>query len=280
MFVKSILVPVDGRRSNEYVVHGALSLAQKLQAQLSLLHIESDPKQAVLLLGEGISGVLIDDMIARADEENAEFRSQAQAEYQEVLAQFDPAYLDPKPRFINKQGREDIVIAKTGQLTDLLVVAKPSDENRFFTYQCLQSALFETGRPVLMWPDKKLSADFKKIAICWNGSLEGAKAVIGALGFLQKAEQIDVLCANTDKSSDVQTDDLMDYLGLHGISAKRIDFDPKPFGSVGLGLLEKTSDMDLMVMGAYSHSRMRELILGGVTRDILEESNIPVLMSH
>jgi nucleotide-binding universal stress UspA family protein len=121
----------------------------------------------------------------------------------------------------------------------------------------------------------------KSLAVAWNGGVESAHAVYAALPLLQKADRVTVLTAPTQKTDpDVQSG-LVDYLGWHGVNAKAEVVEPGE-RAVGEALLEAANDQscDLLIMGGYGHSRMRELIFGGVTRYALSHAEIAVLITH
>ena len=118
-----------------------------------------------------------------------------------------------------------------------------------------------------------------RICLGWNGSAESASAVLAALPWLQRAQTIRILWSEEYQRRGPPVPDLEQYLAMHRLRADRAMFRPVN-NVVGAGLLVGANefDCDLLVMGAYSHSRLRQLILGGVTRYVLEHSNIPLLM--
>ena len=145
----------------------------------------------------------------------------------------------------------------------------------------LNAALFETGRRVLVAPLLAPTSLGRNIAIAWNGSAEASRAVANAIPFLTRSEAVIILAAETDKTPHSTAGELATYLAWHSIAAEIGDFSPER-PSVGEALLgEATSrGADLLVMGGYSHSRMRQLILGSVTRHVLTAAELPVLMAH
>ena len=144
----------------------------------------------------------------------------------------------------------------------------------------LGSALFDTGRPVLVVPPNPLPTVGRRIAIAWNGSPKASRAVAAALPFLEKAETITILTVPVGKRGS-SGEALASYLGLHGLKATVESVDPQG-KSAGRALLEHAQGrgVDLLVMGAWGHSRIREMILGGATREVLAQTTLPVLMAH
>lgn len=288
MSMKTILAPVDGAKSSGAVLDAAFVLAEEFKAHINVLHVLADPKSAIPLLGEGMSGAMIEDMIDMAEKEGQEQRAKARTFYKESISDrkmvesSQPIDADKVTvQWVEDEGREDEVIAEHGRLNDLILVPKPVKENEIYSTLALNAALFETGRPMLLLPEKSINAFPKSIAICWNGSVEGTRAVAAALPFLKRAESIHIITADTSETNEPVGNDLVTYLAWHGLEATSTFFTPTG-KSAGEALLEESQKQgaEMMVMGGYSHSRMRQLILGGVTRDVIEMASLPVLMGH
>lgn len=140
------------------------------------------------------------------------------------------------------------------------------------------------GRPVLVVPEV---GDFpcigKRIIVAWNASREAARAVTNAIPFLKGAEKVYLMAVQpkAGENENISTEQIVQYLSRHGVGVEVQESNAVEIG-VGNELLSRASDLsaDLLVMGCYGHSRVREWILGGATRTILESMTIPVLMSH
>jgi len=145
----------------------------------------------------------------------------------------------------------------------------------------LHAVLFDSGRPVLISPQAAPATIGTRVCIAWNGTAESAASVLAALPWMQRAEAVRILSAEGYQRRGPAAPDLLSYLHLHGVHPDVHTFHTVS-GSVGAGLLAAASqfDCDLLSMGAYSHSRLRQLILGGVTRHVLERANLPVMMSR
>jgi nucleotide-binding universal stress UspA family protein len=144
----------------------------------------------------------------------------------------------------------------------------------------LNAVLFDTGRPVLLLPRKPVPGIGVRVAIAWNGSAQAARAVMAALPFFRAARQITILSAGPVNPY-ASPDGLVTYLSRHDVQATAKRLEPEP-AAIGSALLEhcRLLQADLLVMGAYGHSRLREMILGGATREILANAELPVLMIH
>lgn len=288
MSMKSLLAPIDGDKSAKSLLETAYQVAKIFNAHIRILHISTDPKSAIPLLGEGMSGAMIEDMINMAESEAKQNAERAKASFQKCLddlgleIQETPgAYDKPTCSWHRDMGREDDLIGKWGRLADLIFVPKPVDDNKIYSTLALNAALFDTGRPMLLTPAQPVDKIGEHIAVAWNGSGEGARAVAAAMPFLQQAKSVTVITADTSATDRPVGEELVTYLGWHGIAAKSVFFSPAGH-SIGEALLKETEkqNCDMLVMGGYSHSRVRELILGGVTRDVIEQTTLPVLMGH
>ncbi len=181
---------------------------------------------------------------------------------------------------------EDVtaVLVSQSRLKDLsLIPVKDHDGGQ---ETVIQSLLFESGRPLLLFSEpsvNRLSNSFDHVAIAWDHSAQAARAVADALPFLENAKSVRVLTV-TDKATSAECESgasLVGHLGGHGIKAS---FDTPKIGGSSIGkVLEayvKTNKIDLLVMGAYRHSRLREFVMGGATYTILGHPPCWVLMSH
>ncbi|MBT4934938.1 MAG: universal stress protein [Rhodospirillaceae bacterium] len=287
MSIKTILVPIDGTEVSRTALDAALLLGRDLAAHVDVLHVATDPKDAVPLLGEGMSAAIIEEMIQLAEREATERTARAEAMFEDARARFElatqaspPAGENGSALLVKTTGREDVLCAEKGRLVDMVVTARPTEQSDASLAMTINAAIFETGRPVLIAPPHLPETIGKKIAISWNGSAEASCAVAAAIPLITRAESVTVLTAENDKTSSAVAAELVAYLAWHGVSA---DSRNLPGGSqVGEVLLEdcKSIGADLLVMGAYTHSRMRQLILGGVTKHVLANAGLPVLMAH
>jgi nucleotide-binding universal stress UspA family protein len=165
----------------------------------------------------------------------------------------------------------------------LVVTGRPGAETEGAYAPALEAGLFEAGRPVLVVPPGAPQALGRRVLVGWSGTRESARAVSAALPLLAGAQQVDVVAfTGSDESlAGVKAPEAAAaWMALHGIEA-RARQRPADDGA-GAALLQAAgeADADLMVMGAYGHSRLREFVLGGATRDVLTHCALPVLMAH
>lgn len=174
------------------------------------------------------------------------------------------------------------LVGHLGGVSDLVVVGRPSEAHDDPVKTVIGRALFATGRPVLMAPNWMPETLDGKVLIGWNRSIQAGRGVAGALPFLQHARSVEVINVATGAKQGPSARELADYLRWHGIEPEVKEIPPQEYRAVGDMLLEQveTSAADLLVMGAYSHSRLREMLWGGVTKHIVSHAGIPVLMAH
>ncbi len=287
MSIRKILVPVDGTLASRPVLETAFAVARHLACHVECLHVRPDPREAVPLLGEGISGAMIEDLIALAERESANRAAVARAMFDEVQSvrgipvTGEPSMAGPSTGWVEMVGREDDAVVMRGRLADLVVVGRPKPEAETSSGQILRAALFESGRPVMLCPDVQPAATATRVAIAWNASAEAARTVFFALPLLCKAESVTVYTVGTDETPAEAAGELVTYLAWHGVAA-RLGSVASGSGPVGGRVLEACAEagIDLLVMGAYTHSRLRELILGGVTHHVLSRATVPLFMAH
>ncbi|WP_119458909.1 universal stress protein [Rhodospirillaceae bacterium SYSU D60014] len=279
MTIKSILVLADGGPGNDAALQMAVTAARQFSAHLDVLHVRADPETMIPIVGEGMSGAMVEQMMDAMTKAAEERVRRARAGFDAFCAGsgLSVAWRDT-------EGREPEEVAFAGRCSDLIVIAGAEAEGEGNLAATLDAALFDSARPVLV-ASQPLSSSMAPsmgahAAICWNGSIQSARAVGAALPFLRHAERVTVLTAD-EADRRVPAAMLRSYLARHDIRAMD---EPFKLGSrsIGKGLLEqaKAVQADLIVMGAYGHSRLREMILGGATRELLSSSSLPVLMAH
>jgi nucleotide-binding universal stress UspA family protein len=175
-------------------------------------------------------------------------------------------------------------IGRIGRRFDLVIVGQPERQKSLPDEVVDEGVLFESGRPVIFVPFiQKGGMKLDRIMVCWDGSRAAARAVADAMPFLKKAKQVEVVIVadKPGKKDEIPGADLGQHLARHGlkVDVKRIT---SPEIDVPSTILSYAADSsaDMIVMGGYGHSRLREFILGGATRGLLEAMTVPVLMSH
>jgi nucleotide-binding universal stress UspA family protein len=172
-------------------------------------------------------------------------------------------------------GFESELVARLGRIFDLTVIARGS------SHDTVQAGLLETGRPMVLTPPAASETLGDTALLAWNASPQAARAAASALPFLQNAARVVVMSVGNGPEPAPTADELVGALAWHGVAAEahRIEQGSRRVRDI---LLVEASAMaaDLLVIGAYSHSRMRQVVFGGVTEHMLDHAELPVLMAH
>lgn len=178
------------------------------------------------------------------------------------------------------------LVAQRARFSDLVVMPKPYGENRGVENEAaVEAAMFDGKAPLLIMPDDANSGDIgKRVVVAWNQSSEALVAIRAALPVLKAAESVNIAIIDPPQHGPDRSDPggaLSQFLSRHGIRAE-ISVLAKTMPRVSDVLCRHVQDIkgDMIVMGAYGHSRFREAILGGATRNMLENTDVAVLMAH
>lgn len=288
MAIRIIFVPLSGADGSSVALETALQVGRHVDAHVEAFHVSLDPRDSVAYMAEGMTSNMIQDIMGAVESEAKERRDKARKIFEDACRKLSaPVSVGRAPggfsaSFATAVGREDDLLAMRGRLCDLIVASRSSDHNDT-QRTTLEIALLETGRPVLVAPNAPLPMFGKTIAVAWNGSIESARALgQGAgLAFLGEADKVVVLALPEGQRAGAPVADLLTYLACHGITASAVEVKELK-GGVGNALLDnaKAAGADMLVMGAYTRSRLRHLIFGGATSEILAQADIPVLMAH
>jgi len=290
MAIRTILAPVSGGTGSDRVLDLALMIGRHFGAHVEILHVALDPREAVPLVGEGMSGSMVEEIVQLAEKEMHVRSAAARDLFDERVAKFSipTAESPPAPSggvsvaWRQEVGREDEVVATRGRVFDLIVVGRPGGDSDQPSETTLEAALMESGRPLIVAPPDPVDRVGETVAIAWNGSTEAARSCTAALPLLVAAKRVVVLggdgAATAAGASSVQ---LAEQLAWHGVTAevRRFASDDKGIGAALLGEAQ-AAGVDLLVMGGYGHSRLRQMIFGGATSHMLYAASLPLLMTH
>jgi nucleotide-binding universal stress UspA family protein len=176
------------------------------------------------------------------------------------------------------EGLAEAVIQEWGSRADFIVMRRPDEHDKLSARQAIHTALFATDRPVLVAPGNPVAGMGRGIAIAWRDDRRTIRAVLSSLRCLGQAERVYVLAGVREGAPRAR---IPDILSEHAIDAELHELPIGP-GVFGAALLAKAHALgaDMLVVGAYVHSPLRSMILGGVTRYMLDHADLPLLMRH
>jgi nucleotide-binding universal stress UspA family protein len=275
--IKDIVVNLVGGEAQDVASAYAVSVAQAFDAHVVGVAFIYEPVIPGSLLG-GIPT----DLIEVQREENAKAAKTA-VELFEAAAKTAGVSAETRLLDASMAGAADL-FGRIARRFDIAVVGQVQPEQGASEELLIEGALFGSGRPVIIVPHiQKQPVKLDGILVCWDGSRPAARAIGDAMPLLTRATSIEILVVTgeRDKSGEITGTNMKRHLARHGIDVeiKRI---AAGNADVQSAILAHATDSgaDFMVMGAYGHSRLREFILGGVTRSILRSMPVPVLMSH
>ena len=282
--IRTILVPLTTELPSEALLDAALLVAKRLNGHIRALFIQPHPDSAVAYLPEVILAAGVTrEVIEREMRETAGAARDLFVNWRKRNDVPEAAGVRLDSCFASWSewlGDVETLVARFGRVSDLIVV--PSARSDSVRGQlCFDAAVFESGRPTLVVGEKLPFAITDHVMIAWNGSLEASRAVLGAMPLLHQAGRVSIFAAPQYEREGVDAADLADALHWHGIRAYQVP-GPREENSIGAALVAAAVEHQatLIVMGAYTHSRLRQSFLGGVTRHLLAHAPVPLLMSH
>jgi nucleotide-binding universal stress UspA family protein len=275
--IKDVVVNLAGGQTDDVAADYAISMGKAYGAHVVGVAFVYEPVIPGSLLG-GIPT----DLIEAQREENAKAAKAAVAHFEAAAA---GASVSAETRLLDASiaGAADL-FGRIARRFDVAVVGQARHEQGATEELLIEGALFGSGRPVIIVPQSpRPPVALDGIMVCWDGSRPAARAIGDAIPFLTRAKSIEivVVTGEHDKSGEITGTNMKRHLARHGINVeiKRVAADNVDVQSAILAHAHD-SGADFIVMGAYGHSRLREFILGGVTRSILKSMPVPVLMSH
>lgn len=283
----NILALLDGNETDRAVATTALAIGKAFDATVEGLIVRPDPREAVRLAIDGMSPAMIEGVIDAARDEAERRIVKARDSFTvacgEASIPLETAATGAGAcaTWHEKVGTTADSIANHGRLSDLVIVGHPTRRGSDDADIAVETVLFETSCPLLLAGPEPLDPENLKVLVAWNGGRESALAVHAALPLLRRAERVAVVEVNGEGIRGPTGKELCAYLARHGINAtaELLTGTDKPVPQMVLDHARETG-AGLLVMGAYGHSRLRELVLGGVTRQMLIDAELPVLMAH
>ncbi|MEO0960057.1 MAG: universal stress protein [Pseudomonadota bacterium] len=284
--IRKVMMPVRGDGKGDNVLRHAATLAHAHSAHIEITHCRPRPED-LMPYGIPVPDFLRKQLVAQsyelADTEEAKLRGTLETYAGALDLVDDGAARGTRATYgwIEEVGRQVDVIKRHGRLADIVAVAQP-DRDRNLGMSTLKAALFHSGRPVLMCPERKDQPQSlgKSIAIAWNGSAEAARAVAQSMFLIRHATRVAILSSGMDAGPGTTAEDLKSYLNMHDAEGDIVPFDAGKSAGAALLKVSAEIDADVLIMGAYSDSHERETIFGGNTQTIVDHAKMPILLSH
>jgi nucleotide-binding universal stress UspA family protein len=271
MALNDLLVHVTNSKNARARIEASVALAMRHEANLTGIGVRMTSKTPVYALA-AIPADILRDIEAQENESMAA----AKTLFESVVGQ--AGWLE-RSSWIDEAGDTADVISRNARLSDITIVGQQADGAH---NDLPDDFVLQSGRPGLVIP--KFGAPHpigERIVVAWNGGREAARAIADAMPILEKSKSVIILSVEPRDMGELPGSGLAQHLARHGVdaTAKQSVADNSDASDVLLNFVADES-ADLIVMGAYGHSRLREVILGGMTRDLLTHMTIPVFMSH
>ena len=291
MSYRTILAPVGQPDNAPSVIEASFLVARRLSSHVHGLHVLPD------LADPATHALVATRMTAEeAREDFRAFRATAERELQRQASELKRLFEDaaaragapflaapsaanqPSASWDETTGFESEVVGRLGRVFDLTVVARRGPHGS--SYDTVQTALLETGRPLLLAPPAVPASVGDRVLLAWNASPQAARAATCALPLLRRAGHVTIMAVGNDPLPQPDADELRRSLAWHGISAeaRHVEQGQRRVRDILLAEAE-AMQADLLVLGAYSHSRLRQVVFGGVTEHVLDHAGLPVLLS-
>lgn len=276
MAIKDLAVAYNASDNADMAVDFALQMCRKYQATLTAIYAVS-PVRFEGNVGRWIS----DDIKETLRKAETELTKSIESSFKKRAAAIAPG---SDVTFIAGEGQPNVVLARQARYHDILLMGQfsaPGDAARPIRAGDL---VLRTGRPLIIVPHAYKVRPFQEYAVVgWDGSREAARALSDAMQILETKKRLDVVSVRAAGATQppAQSDAIVRHLERHGVDARNVALNASREG-VGQTLVDYCAEHgpDVFVMGAYGHTKLREDLFGGVTRRIMENMTVPVLMSH
>jgi len=275
--IKDILVNLSLGERGGFAGEYAISIATVFEAHVAGIAFLYDP--VIPLSG---AGYIPADVIDSQERDNADATRAAADRFAQTAARAgvsaEPLTLSTSVAGAGEQ------FSRLARRFDLAVIGQAEPDTNAIEEVISEAALFESGRPIIIVPYiQKAPLKLDRVMVCWDGGRQAARAAADAMPLLERAGRVEVVIVadESGKEDEIAGADMGQHLARHGLD---VEVKRMAMGDIDVAdvLLSHAADIaaDLIVMGGYGHSRLREFVLGGVTRSILGSMTVPVFMSH
>ena len=281
--MSTILVPFSDDDRAEAALQTAIMIARTFDSHVEGLHAWRTPQ---IIAGEGV--VFPSESLARLTDESKQFAASAHQRFDAVIKAETIPYREigtaangVSCSWREGEGVESEIIGDYGRLFNVIVMGRNEMGTSVDWKATLEAALFESGRPVILAAAKPPPTVGQHIVIAWNGATETARTIAVAMPVLRKAARVTVLTVEGGFVPGPSAEDVARHLGRNGIDTTTMTAAPGR-RSIGDAMVDEaaTAGADMLLKGAFTNSRLRQMIFGGATRDIINNSVLPVLMAR
>lgn len=284
--MRNILIHLEPSSVLPSILNCGHSVAKTFGSYIEGLHMQPGQPDVIAAGADGFVAAA-PDLVAGFEREAKERAGQASALFEDFMTakglkrKGEAAPGEPCAGWRIELAGGQAAIGGRARIFDLVVMGRPVEGQLTPNMAALEAALFDSGRPVLVAPPQAPKELGKHVVIAWNGSSESARTVALAMPFIERAEKLTVLTIERGLVPGPRGDELSENLMWHGLNCDFIHADPGPL-SIGEAILNETARIggDLMIKGAYTQSRLRQMIFGGATSHILAHAELPVLMAN
>jgi nucleotide-binding universal stress UspA family protein len=286
MAYRVVLVPVLGDPADQAALNTARALGERMHPHIVGLHVRTP-------LATLVSGSMFDatpmpvEVITRLEEDGRAAAAAARDMFRKwqqasgIEAASTPARAArATAEWVDVEAPVADEIATRARTADLVVLGRASREYAAASDEALHGALFSSGRPTLIVPGEAPAGPFETVVIAWNDSRESAHAVAAAWSLIGRARRIVVFVGGPDEDRRRAADRFVQHLAWRGYAPATLASDASPDVGGALLAIAQREKAGLIVMGAYTHSRLRHFVFGGATSHVLAQTKFPVLMAH
>jgi len=282
MNFKKMFFPIGGGDELKERLYGAMLVAEYFKVHLEILKCESNPNSRIPIhmnlpkkIEKEISAVLETQKI----EEFKSFYEIFTKTSEEVGIKISDSFVENKSSVCvkSKEGFRSTLVEEYSKYCDIVIAAAPPSGVSTATFE---AAVLKSGKAVIMIPRVLKKFDTKTIIIGWNNSVEASRSVTSSIEILKEADKVHIVSSHEYTQDDAKLDNLIQYLKHHQIDASHEIIETTNIAGEALLNAALNGNFDLIVAGAYGHKGFKELMFGGGTKFLLENSSLPVFMSH
>lgn len=288
MSIAKVLAPVTGGPRDAGVLSNAIAAARPFNAHVMAYFVRPDLAETLAFFTDGVSGLVVDEVVKATQDAGDEAAKRAATTLAAVCAAqgvervAKPSRADKVTISLREEyGNFGDRMTAAARLSDLVVFPPIREGDQAGLAEAFVQVLVETDRPVLRATEEASKTFARRIAVGWDGKTAAASAVSAALPYLKKADHVEILSVQRQPLKAEATEGLREYLMLHGVATteRLIDVGSK---RIGEALLDAAAEgqSDLLVIGGYGSGRLRESLIGGVTRHVIAHAGLAVFMVH